>query len=98
MVGLLTLGALTATVVALLRFAPIGATVGILTGAAGIYWLYNAERNRTESNHVAEIVDGEIRARAQQPGGMTQDTPIFGHVGADLDNQRSHHGRIQRTG
>jgi len=46
MVGLLTLGALTATVVALLRFAPIGATVGILTGAAGLYWLYNAERNR----------------------------------------------------
>ena len=46
MVGLLTLGALTATVVALLRFAPIGATVGILTGAAGLYWLYNAERSR----------------------------------------------------
>ena len=46
MVGLLTLGALTATVVALLRFAPIGATVGILTGAAGLYWLYNDERSR----------------------------------------------------
>jgi len=45
-VGLLTLGALTATVVALMRVAPLGATVGILTGAAGLYWLYNAERNR----------------------------------------------------
>lgn len=46
MVALLTLGALTATVVALLRFALIGAAVGLLTAAAGLYWLYNAERTR----------------------------------------------------
>ncbi len=45
-VGLLTLGAITATVVALMRVAPLGAMVGILTGAAGLYWLYNAERSR----------------------------------------------------
>ena len=46
MVGLLTLGALTATVVALLRYAPIGAAVGIVTAAAGLYWLVTAERAR----------------------------------------------------
>lgn len=46
MVSLLTLGALTATVVALLRYAPIGAAVGIATAAAGLYWLVTAERAR----------------------------------------------------
>ena len=46
MVGLLTLGALAATVVALLRIAPIGAAVGIVTAAAGPYWLVTAERTR----------------------------------------------------
>ena len=46
MVALLTLGALTATVVALLRYAPIGAAVGIVTAAAGLYWLVTAERTR----------------------------------------------------
>lgn len=46
MVALLTLGALTATGVALLRYAPIGAAVGIVTAAAGLYWLVTAERTR----------------------------------------------------
>lgn len=46
MVALLTLGALTATVVALLRFAPVGAAVGIVTAAGGLYWLVTAERTR----------------------------------------------------
>lgn len=46
MVALLTLGALTATVVALLRYAPIAAAVGIVTAAAGLYWLMKAERTR----------------------------------------------------
>ncbi len=46
MVGMLTLGALTATTVALMRFAPIGAAVGFFTAAAGLYWLYDAERAR----------------------------------------------------
>lgn len=46
MVGLLTLGAITATVAALLRYAPIGAAVGIVTAAAGLRWLATAERTR----------------------------------------------------
>lgn len=46
MVALLTLSALTATVVALLRYAPIGAAVGIVTAAGGLYWLVTAERTR----------------------------------------------------